>query len=503
MMNRSESICFSLADLQSFGEASHDYNPLHLSADYARKSPYGSQVVFGILGGLACLARLCDRPQEHLSSLKLDFPGAILVDIPYQIEVKETAEKAIAKLYDGRRLLLKLTAHFQPGAAQTTVLEDGSAPRSECRYLTAADLKARDRVEGTYAPSKSTFESWVQRQRLTDKGANPAQLAALLWASYVVGMELPGQQALFSKLSIQFESVPAMAGSSLKYKAEVASFDDRFNLLDTKAQLSLGSHLLANADIRAFVRPASPVSSRKYFEQLLPPSPALADKVALITGGSRGLGAAIAQALVLQGCTVFVNFYRSLNEAEALAAELINAPGKLKLLQGNAASLDWCQTAQTEILQTDGQLDFLICNACPPILPLWLDCSSVERVNQYVAQSLALMSTPMSALLESLAASSGRNVVISSIYASQAAPADLPHYVAAKYAVEGLVKAAASEYETVSHLIVRPPKLLTDQTNTPLSSQGAIAPELIAAKLVQALVGTAHPGRVEILESFD
>ncbi|NJO09919.1 MAG: hypothetical protein HC873_09955 [Leptolyngbyaceae cyanobacterium SL_1_1] len=79
-MNWSETLCFSPTDLQRFGEASHDRNPLHLSADYARKSPYGGQVVFGILGGLACLARLGDRPEEHLTSLTLDFPGAMLVE---------------------------------------------------------------------------------------------------------------------------------------------------------------------------------------------------------------------------------------------------------------------------------------------------------------------------------------------------------------------------------------------------------------------------------------
>ncbi|NJL86454.1 MAG: SDR family NAD(P)-dependent oxidoreductase [Leptolyngbyaceae cyanobacterium SM1_1_3] len=474
-MNWSETLCFSPTDLQRFGEASHDRNPLHLSADYARKSPYGGQVVFGILGGLACLARLGDRPEEHLTSLTLDFPGAMLVGIPYQIEVKETAEKAIAKLYDGRRLLLKLTARFEAGTAVPIELEDGSAPRLDCRYLVPDDLKAGSTVSGQYAPSRGAFDTLVQSDTLVAKGISPAQLAALLWASYLVGMELPGQQALFSKLSIQFETVVTATYPGLEYTAAVTSFDDRFNLLQTQARLTAGNYLFAKAEIRAFVRPASPVPRQEKFEQLLPASLALQNKVALIIGGSRGLGAAIAQALVSQGCTVFVNFYRSLAEAEALAEELAEAPGKLKLLQGNAADLGWCQTAQETILQTYGRLDFLICNACPPILPLWLEPSSIERVNQYVAQSLGLMSVPMSVFLESLAASGGRNIVISSVYASQAAPADLPHYVAAKYAVEGLVKAAASEYEAVSHLIVRPPKLLTDQTNTPLSSQGAIA----------------------------
>jgi NAD(P)-dependent dehydrogenase (short-subunit alcohol dehydrogenase family) len=79
-------------------------------------------------------------------------------------------------------------------------------------------------------------------------------------------------------------------------------------------------------------------------------------------------------------------------------------------------------------------------------------------------------------------------------------PRRFAHYVAAKSAIEGLVRAASWEYEQVQHYIVRPPKLLTDQTNTPLSRQGAISPETVAASLVKTLTTTETSGSLKILE---
>jgi acyl dehydratase len=45
-------IRFTPEDLELFSRASHDRNPLHLSDEYARRTPYGGRVVFGVLDGL-------------------------------------------------------------------------------------------------------------------------------------------------------------------------------------------------------------------------------------------------------------------------------------------------------------------------------------------------------------------------------------------------------------------------------------------------------------------
>ncbi|MDJ0702067.1 MAG: SDR family NAD(P)-dependent oxidoreductase [Leptolyngbyaceae cyanobacterium MO_188.B28] len=498
------SICFSNEDMALFSCASHDKNPLHLSEEYARKTPYANRVVFGVLGGLTCLGRLQNRPDFILSKITLDFPGAMFSDVPYSVEINDhSPDRATAKIYDGKRLLLKLKAHFYPGDSS---LRLGPPPPKnsaldEASPLGVVDLKTDYLVKGEFFPSMQAFHDLNKRLGLIDKGLSEVQIATLLWSSYLVGMELPGRQALFSKLSLDFEQIDCDRSASIAYSARVKDFDSRFNLLRTEANLFTNGAPLATADIRSFVRPASPTTPNSAIEAIFPSSETLKGKVALVTGASRGLGATIAQSLALQGCTVLVNFLKSSGEAKRLQETMADAPGKIELLQGDASDLSWCESAKETLIKTYGKLDYLICNACPPILPLWLEPSATPRINDYVSKSLALMSAPMATFLDVLSENSGWNVIISSVYSVQAAPTDLPHYVSAKCAIEGLARIAAAEYGEANFLIVRPPKLLTDQTNTPLSSQGSIPTEAVAVKIAQRLEGPTCSGHLDILEN--
>jgi NAD(P)-dependent dehydrogenase (short-subunit alcohol dehydrogenase family) len=93
-------------------------------------------------------------------------------------------------------------------------------------------------------------------------------------------------------------------------------------------------------------------------------------------------------------------------------------------------------------------------------------------------------------------------VVISSIYA-RTAPADIPHYVAAKSAIEGLLRSIITRDTAAHGVLVRPPKLLTDQTNTPMDKKGAVMPEQIAAKVVALLLDEPAQEDVQIVEDFE
>ena len=496
-------IRFSNGDLELFSQASHDRNPLHLSDDYARKTPFANRVVFGILGGLFGLGHLQERAGMRLSKIVLEFPAPIFVDLPYSLEINETTPgKSVIRIFDGRRLMSKVTAHFSPGKLSQIKATSPCAARTEAALLSISDLTEGLQLEETYLPKIDVLRKLINKLNLSQKGIGEVEIAILLWASYFVGMELPGTQALFSKLSLNLEdSFPDLI-EPFSYKASLIQLDDRYNLLRTRVELAASGMPLAHGEIQSFIRPAAPASTTKSIEALMPRSDALQGKVALVTGASRGLGAAIAQSLALQGCTVLVNFLRSRSEAEQLQTALADAPGEVVLMQGDASELSWCRSAQQEILEQYGKLDFLFCNACPAILPLWVEPTAISRVNDYVSKSLALMSVPMSAFLHLLSENSGFVIVISSVVVSQSSPSDWPHYTSAKYAIEGLTKVAAAEYPQTSFLLVRPPKLLTDQTNTPIGRQGAISAEQVAVKVVERTKGVPFPGQVEMMENL-
>ena len=67
---------FRWEDIKAFSRASGDRNPLHLSESYARRSPFGRPVVFGVLGGLHCLRHFPKRPGRRAVEIAMTFPKA-------------------------------------------------------------------------------------------------------------------------------------------------------------------------------------------------------------------------------------------------------------------------------------------------------------------------------------------------------------------------------------------------------------------------------------------
>jgi NAD(P)-dependent dehydrogenase (short-subunit alcohol dehydrogenase family) len=501
-------VCFTKEDLALFSAASHDRNPLHVSDKYARSTPYGRPVVFGVLGALAALGHLPNRTDLSLGRVALEFRNPMTVGVSYRIEVSETNTcQSLAKIYDAERLMMKATFTFlpaQPCTASRHISEHSLA--MEPADLNKDDFRVGSQVTGTYGPSTSEFNRLVARWRLSGKGATPLQIVAMMWASFAVGMELPGKRAIFWRLLLDFKPDDGHDNGPFSYSVFVKDFDERVDLLHTTGELSCAYHLFAAAEMWAFVRRDSPLSSISEIKSLLAPSEQLKGKVALVIGGSRGLGAAISQALALQGCSVLLNYYQCKAEAEQVRASVEDISDRIELVQGDATDIQWCEELRRHILAEYKNLDLLVCNASPSIGSISFMPANLVRFQEFISQSIALVSVPMSAFLGLLSERSGWNIVISSAVVSSTLlrdiPAEWPHYVTAKFAVEGLAHWAAMHHPRTHHLVVRPAKLWTDQTNTPMGRQGAMAVEQAAIAIVKHVGNSAPSKSVEVLEIF-
>ena len=399
------------------------------------------------------------------------------------------------------------------------------SPRAEAFERPPEELVAGLGLAGDWSPDGSALPSLLDRYRLaSDDGAGTMTAAlALLWASYLVGMQLPGRRALFSRLSLQLQPgcgpVLATHGAGqdgslagrFGYTATVRDFHAGFGLMTAAVALRRSgagpetpAQAIAAGELRSFVRqdPARPTAAQ--WQDLCPPGDSLQGKVVLVIGASRGLGAAIAEAACRQGGTVVATYAYSRDEAEALSQRAAGTPGRLVLEQGDARDPAWCADLHERLLRDYGRLDVLVCNACPALLPAWVEPATVSRIQQHVADSLALVLVPLAQSLPALVAVRGRVVLISSDAVARPV-ADWPHYVAAKCALEGLARVAALEHPDVRFLIVRPPRLATDLTNTPLGRQNAIAPVRVASALVRRLSGIDGDtalSQVDYLEEF-
>src|SRR5882672_7641994 len=89
----------------------------------------------------------------------------------------------------------------------------------------------------------------------------------------------------------------------------------------------------------------------------------LASKVALVTGGSRGIGAAIAKRLAVDGAGVAVTYSKGADAAASVVKEIERRGGKAIAIQADAADADAVKAAVEKAVATFGRLDVLVSNA--------------------------------------------------------------------------------------------------------------------------------------------
>ncbi|MBT3233514.1 MAG: 3-oxoacyl-ACP reductase FabG [Calditrichaeota bacterium] len=89
----------------------------------------------------------------------------------------------------------------------------------------------------------------------------------------------------------------------------------------------------------------------------------LDNKTAIVTGGSLGIGAAIALELAADGADVALNYRKHSDEAEAIAEQIRKMGRKALVVQADVSSFDDAQKMVDKVIEEWGKLDILVCNA--------------------------------------------------------------------------------------------------------------------------------------------
>jgi 3-oxoacyl-[acyl-carrier protein] reductase len=89
----------------------------------------------------------------------------------------------------------------------------------------------------------------------------------------------------------------------------------------------------------------------------------LDDRIALVTGGSRGIGRAIAQSLATTGATVIVNYRGNQAAADETVASIEAAGGKAVAIQADVANAEDVERLFKEVIERFGRIDILVNNA--------------------------------------------------------------------------------------------------------------------------------------------
>ena len=162
-------------------------------------------------------------------------------------------------------------------------------------------------------------------------------------------------------------------------------------------------------------------------------------RIALITGASRGIGAAVARRLHADGYTVVINYVNSTGAAQALARALDGLA-----LQADVADPDQVNAMVAAVLECFGRLDALICNAGVAWQGLTQDMDDLSYRKVMSTDLDGAFYCCRAALPTMIAQKSGRIVLISSMW-GQTGGACEAAYSAAKAGVIGLARALAKE----------------------------------------------------------
>jgi NAD(P)-dependent dehydrogenase (short-subunit alcohol dehydrogenase family) len=109
-----------------------------------------------------------------------------------------------------------------------------------------------------------------------------------------------------------------------------------------------------------------------------------ANKAALVTGGSRGIGAAIVRRLAKDGASVAFTYSNAKEKAAAMVAELESHGGKALAIHADSADAEAVQAAVTQTVEAFGRLDILVNNA-GILLRGGIDTFSLEDFDRMIA----------------------------------------------------------------------------------------------------------------------
>jgi len=304
-----------------------------------------------------------------------------------------------------------------------------------CRTITREDILEFARLSGDYNPLHVDAE-FARRTSFQRPVAHGILLASFV--SMMIGMRLPGAGALWIRQSFQW-GTPVFAGDSVEFSLRVT-------------HKSSGSNILT-LEVHAVNQDGKEVMSGEGAVKLLDQrerqeEPALADRVALVTGGSRGIGSAIARLLAQSGAAVVILYRQDNGSAGDLVDSIREKGGRAIAVKGDVTEAGGIAETLAMVQGEFGRrVDLLVNNASIPFVPRpflestwrhWEDLINVQIRGAFLWSQAVLPG-----MLEQR---SGCIVNIGSALSRDVPPPQWAPFVTVKSALLGLTRALAAEF---------------------------------------------------------
>src|SRR5580692_2754475 len=169
----------------------------------------------------------------------------------------------------------------------------------------------------------------------------------------------------------------------------------------------------------------------------------LEGKIALVTGGSRGIGAAIAKRLAADGANVAITYTKGADAAASVVKEIERAGRKAIAIQADAADADAVEAAVEKTVATFGRLDVLVNNA-GTVIPKRFEETTLDEMDRVIDINVRGVFVATQAALKHMP-SGGRIIMIGSSVGERVLTPGLVPYSGTKGAVKMFSQALSRE----------------------------------------------------------
>ncbi len=262
----------------------------------------------------------------------------------------------------------------------------------------------------------------------------------MLSASFIstmVGKHLPGNGALWLSQNLNFQH-PVRVGDELTIRAEVLKKQSRQKVLTLKTEVfNQFKQVVISGEGQ--VKVLALVAAKKVRREQK-------QGAVLVTGASRGIGAATARLLASKGLEVLVNYRSDEKGAQQTVAEIEKQGGVAAAFGADVTHAAEVEDMAKFAVRRFGAIRGLVNNATSRIVPQDFASMEWEDLELHLRVQVEGAFNCIQSLLDQLVENRGSVVNVSTVYTDSTPPAKMTGYITAKAALEAMTRSLAVEY---------------------------------------------------------
>ena len=275
-------------------------------------------------------------------------------------------------------------------------------------------------------------------QKTTFKGIVAHGMLGASFISTIIGKHIPGDGALWMSQNLNF-LLPVRVGDQITISAEIIKIHPKRRLLTLKTEIKNQYHQIVTSG-EAQVKHLQEVQIQE--KRVLKK-----EKVALVTGASKGIGAATAVKLAQDGFKVIVNYHSDQQGAEDILKQIQDSGGDALIYKADVRKQEEVLNMVEAGVRKFGTITALVKNATSKIIPRKLEETDWGNIQADLdVQVKGAFHCIQAVLSEFLKNGNGSIVNLGSIYTDNVPPPQLLGYTMAKHALNSMTRSIAVEF---------------------------------------------------------